>query len=304
MAFNKVNKGQKFQPTATVWNGFVDAANWVQQQQQNTTSNTERLKNQNGIVFVKNSSGSDADVLSVVALSDFMIKPTNDEAKRTFIADVPFFSFTKVTKDNLDKTPIAVLQQPIKNGESGKALMMGVTPCYVNIENNSHTSAVADSSTAFGAKSSTDGDIKILWKPSGTGKQLCMVGVGLGGSTAYKSIFKLQAKDGKIEISDGSDENSSKAGFVFVNGIFKEMPKSSITASGGYLVIEATLGSESVTADYKIVSSIEATKEKGYYVLGKVKTATGGGGYQIFQYYHATPHIIVCGECEQQETTT
>ena len=178
---------------------------------------------------------------------------------------------------------------------------MGITPCYVNIENESHTSAIADSSTTFGAKSSTDGDVKILWKPSGTGKQLCMVGVGLGGSTAYKSIFKLQAKDGKIEISDGSDENNSKAGFVFVNGIFKEMPKSSVTASGGYLVIEATLGSESVTVDYKIVSSIEATKEKGYYVLGKVKTATGGGGYQVFQYYHSTPHIIVCGECEQQQ---
>ena len=31
MAFNKVSAGQPFQPQAVVWNGFIDAANWVQQ---------------------------------------------------------------------------------------------------------------------------------------------------------------------------------------------------------------------------------------------------------------------------------
>ena len=301
MAFNKVNKGQKFQPTATVWNGFVDAANWVQQQQQNTLQNVSRLNNQNGIVLAYNASGSDAETLSIVALTGIKINPTSEQAKRTFISDIPYFQFGKVTEDNKNQYPIAILQQPIKNGESGKALVMGVTPCYVNIDNSNHTSAVADTKTAFALKSSTDGDIKILWKPSGTGKQLCMVGVGLGGTSAYKSIFKLQQKDGKIEITDGADENNSDAGFVFCNGMFKTVPKGSVSASSGYVVLQATLGDNTFTVEYKITSSIEATKDKGYYVLGKVKSATGGGGYQVFQYYHATPHIIVCGECEQQQ---
>jgi hypothetical protein len=78
MAFNKVNKGQKFIPTATVWNGFVDAANWVQQQQQNTLQNVSRLNNQNGIVLAYNASGSDAETLSIVALTNIKINPTSD----------------------------------------------------------------------------------------------------------------------------------------------------------------------------------------------------------------------------------
>ena len=301
MAFTKVTKGQKFQPTATVWNGFVDAANWVQQQQQNTLQNIERLKNQNGIILAKNTSGSDADILSVVALSDIQIKPSTDQSKRTFMSDIPFFSFSKVDENNKDKYPIAILQQPVKNGETGKALVMGITPCYVNIDNDTHGSAVADTLSAFSLKSASDGNIKILWKPTGSGKQLCMVAVGLGGSTAYKSIFKLQAKDGKIEITDGADEKNSDAGFVFCNGMFKKIPKGSVSISSGYVVIEAVLGEDNFTAEYKITSSIEPTTEKGYYVLGKVQSATGGGGYQVYQYYHSTPHIIICGECEQEQ---
>ena len=96
-------------------------------------------------------------------------------------------------------------------------------------------------------------------------------------------------------------EKESNAGFVFCNGMFKEIPKGSISASSGYVVLQATLGEQGFTAEYKITTNIEPTQEKGYYVLGKVQSATGGGGYQVFQYYHSTPHIIICGECEQQK---
>lgn len=302
MAFLKVNKGQKFQPTASTWNGFVDAANWVQQQQQNTLQNIQRLQNQTGMVLAKNVDSSDADMLGVVALTGIQIKPNGEQAERTFIADVPFFQFERVTEDNKNQGyATAILQQPIKEGESGKALVMGVTPAYVNIQNDNHGFAVADTSTSFGLKSSSDGDIKILWKPSGTGKQLCMVAVGLGGATAYKSIFKLQQKDNEIEIVNGADEDDSNAGFVFCNGMFKEIPKGSVSASSGYVVIQATLGEQDFTAEFKITTDIAPTQEVGYYVLGKVQSATGGGGYEVFQYYHATPHIIICGECEQQQ---
>lgn len=301
MALNKVTKGQKFQPTATTWNGFVDAANWVQQQQQNTLQNIQRLQNQTGIVLAYNADTIDADILGAVALTAIQIEPNGVQAKRTFIADVPYFKFGRVTEENKSKFATAILQQPIKKGETGKALVMGVTPAYVNIENENHGFAVPDTNTALGLKSSSDGDIKILWKPTGSGKQLCMVAVGLGGALAYKSIFKLQQKDGSIEIVNGADEKESNAGFVFCNGMFKEIPKGSISASSGYVVLQATLGEQGFAAEYKITTNIEPTQEKGYYVLGKVQSATGGGGYQVFQYYHSTPHIIICGECEQQQ---
>jgi hypothetical protein len=47
----------------------------------------------------------------------------------------------------------------------------------------------------------------------------------------------VKSKDGKIEITDGADENNSDAGFVFCNGMFKTVPKGSVSASSGYVVL-------------------------------------------------------------------
>ena len=302
MAFNKVSAGQPFQPQAVVWNGFIDAANWVQQQQVNSSSQNARFLNQTGIVLVKNVSGSDADQFSVVALKNIGIEPTNEKSERTFKNDIPFFEFSSYD-DNTKDCAIAVLQEPVKNNLTGKALVLGITPALVNIDNENHNSAVPDRENKFKLKSASDGDIKILWKPAQTGEKLCMLAVGLGGALAYKGIFKLTQKDNSIEITNGADEEAGNAGFLYINGEFKTCSKGSVSASSGYVCVKCSVSGSDYTTEYAIVSEngLAGDESTGYYVLGYVKSATGGGGYEVFQYYHATPHCLIVGSCKTDE---
>lgn len=300
MAFEKVSSGQIFEAKTTTWNGFIDAANYVQQQQIKLGSDNSRSTNENGIVLVKNGSGTSMPQFALVTLVDMMIKPKSSISERTFCNDVPFFEVDAYTEETKDK-PIAILQEPIARGATGKALLLGVTPAFVTIDNGSHNSAMPDEKNKFRLKSSSDGDIKILWKPSGNGEKLCMLAVGLGGALSYRGNFKLTLENNSINIFDGSDEESSNAGFVLCNGELQEVSKGSVSASSGYVCLKGVLNNKTWTVSFEIKSDLSGDETTGYYALGYVKSAVGGGDVELIQYYHNTPNIFVFGDCKVED---
>ena len=301
MALNKVTQGQEFIPVASTWNAFVDAANYVSNNMVNTGSDAKRTLNQTGIILVKNTTGSTIEPFSVVALKTVMIEPKNDASKRTFQYDMPFFEIEAYTEDT-SKKPVAIVQEPIKKNATGKAMVLGVTAAKVNIDNEEHYSAVPDVKNKFKLKSASDGDIKILWKPAQTGEQLCMLAIGVGGMLSYKGMFKLTLENNSIKITNGADAESSNAGFVMVNGEYKDVPVGTVSSSSGYVVLKATVSGDSYNTSYEIKSDLTADESTGYYALGYVKTSTGGGGIEVFQYYHATPIILIVGNCKKENT--
>ena len=301
MAFEKVTAGQNFEVKAATWNGFIDAANYVQQQQVSLGSEGARTLNQTGVILVKNSSGATIPQFGLVALKDVVIKPTNSTAaKRTFSNDMPFFEADAYTEETKQK-PIAILQEPIAKDKTGKALVLGVTPALVTIDNKNHNSAIPDEKNKFKLKSASDGDIKILWKPEATGEQLCMLAVGLGGVLSYKGMFKLSLENNTIKIFNGADDEASEAGFVICNGELEKVPKGEISASSGFVCLKGVLNNKTWTVSYEIKSDLKGDESTGYYALGYVKSAVGGGGVELFQYYNNTPFLFVFGDCKEED---
>lgn len=300
MALNKVTQGQEFIPVASTWNAFVDAANFVSNNVVNTSSDAKRTLNQTGIILVKNTTGSTIEPFSVVALKTVMIEPVNDASKRTFQYDMPFFEIEAYT-ENTTKKPVAIVQEPIKNNATGKAMVLGVTAAKVNVDNKEHYSAIPDVKNKFKLTSSSDGDIKILWKPEQTGEQLCMLAIGVGGMLSYKGMFKLTLENNTIKITNGANAKASNAGFVMVNGEYKDVPTGTVSSSSGYVVLKATLSGDSYNTSYEIKSDLSSSESSGYYALGYVKTSTGAGGVEVFQYYHATPMILIVGDCKKED---
>lgn len=296
---DKVVQGQAFAPKASTWNSFVDAAEFVKTSMVNTSNDEKRSLNQTGIILVKNTTSSTIEAFSIVALKTVVIEPKTEASTRTFKFEMPFFEIEAFTEDTKN-APIAILQEPVRKDETGKALVLGVTATTVNISNANHNSAVPDEKNKFKIKSAVDGDIKILWKPSGTGEKLCMCAVGIGGMLSYKGIFKLTHEGSNIKITNGADESDSNAGFCIVNGKYKQVPTGTVSSSTGYICLKATVSGDDYTVSYEVKSSLEGDDNTAYYALGYVKAATGGGGVEVFQYYHATPHILIVGSCKKE----
>ncbi|MCC9655278.1 hypothetical protein [Rhodopirellula halodulae] len=76
-----------------------------------------------------------------------------------------------------DAEKIAVLQEPIKNGEIGLAAVGGITPAVVDIKKVGDAYAYLGDS-ANNLISSTSGDAKILQAEGGLGPQFCLVSLG------------------------------------------------------------------------------------------------------------------------------
>ena len=127
----KVKAGDKVVIRASTWNAFIDAANWTKEQRQNQLGKGLRSGVGTGIVLVKNGEGEQRDRFTALVLSDIAIPPNVNEDE--FVSCAPVFVGQKMTEEREGK-PYAILLQPLAAGEIGRAMVLGITPAKVNIE--------------------------------------------------------------------------------------------------------------------------------------------------------------------------
>jgi hypothetical protein len=248
----KVVKGQTFKPKATTWNSFVDAAVYVKGRQSDLTSKALRRDTKSGIVLVRNSTDEDLGQFSVIQLGDLVIKPSNNEQE--FRANLPVFN--PATEDMKDR-PLVITQKPLKQNEVGPAMISGITPGRINIENEAHQYAEA---TSNGLKSSSSGSIQILWKEEDTGENkwaILLLGASGSGDTYdgyFKAVNSSEEETQKVKITSGYSVINNKSAFNVLDNELTDDDGSTFAAeltitAKAYVYLQATYDANSKTVN-------------------------------------------------------
>ena len=302
----KVLPGQPVKIRASTWNGFIDAANYVQNQQRGIGGVAGKTANDFGTVLVRNDAGVVMNQFCAVALTDLLVTPYNNEAD--FRNRVPVFSGTAFTESSSNFAQLAIAAEPILPGEIGKATVLGVTPAPVRIDDLTHLYATADPERAGFLKSAGSGYCRILWHTPATGDQwaLLLMGGGDGGANeSYQGFFKLvdasDAAGRKVAVLDGA--GSGYAGVARINNYEFLLPAVTLALGSGvnmvYLISEYdTANKKPQVPKIQIVSAWQSFSEnKAQILLGQVTVDGATGAVRIIQQHHGEVQGFIWGSC-------
>jgi hypothetical protein len=249
---NKVKTGQKFSVKAETWNSFIDAADFVKQQQADMNNSVSRKDTKSGVVMVRNGTDNVLEQFNVVSLGDLIIKPVDNEQE--FRCNLPVFEAENVSDENKEK-PFAILQKPLMESECGLAMVTGITPVKINIGSAAHEFVEL---SADGLNSSETGSIRVLWKDDGTGDKWAVVQLGSSAAVAaeksYDGPFAVVQKDDTTVTMYGYNEEEGRDFHDYVNLGSKavEVAETEISASeSGYVYVKVTIASDEYDHEVK-----------------------------------------------------
>ena len=161
-----VSAGEPLEISAAAWNALVDAARARRGSTFDDRNPAIRQVVTPGLtVAVRNDSGADRAVKSVLAITDKLLDPTNAAPeymrKPLFIGDL-------VTAET---DPIVILSDPIVSDGIGLAIIAGIAVVDVLINDSSHQWAKPIAGDATKLTSATSGPARILWKAGSSGTQ-------------------------------------------------------------------------------------------------------------------------------------
>ncbi|OQB76318.1 MAG: hypothetical protein BWX88_05360 [Planctomycetes bacterium ADurb.Bin126] len=128
---------------------------------------------QAGIVLVKNDTDTDRDRFDVLAIGGVLIPPSTnaEEFRNRVVLD----GVTPNLRDHSGR--FVVLLEPILRGALGKAVVAGVCPVQVYVQNEKDEWADVKDQDPTALASGSVGGAFILWKEGGTGKKWAVVRV-------------------------------------------------------------------------------------------------------------------------------
>ncbi len=171
MALQKVTPGQPLQFKASAYNAFVDAAEAVRSNGLLANAGLVPSQRRSGIVLVRNDSGDDQDRFAVLTLDGVVIEP--DDNEREFLSKPAFKAVTPGEADANGGDPecqFVILQEPIKDGKIGKAMIAGISPVKLYVDHEPDQYAWFDKDETGHLVTSHTGPARILYKEDGTGE--------------------------------------------------------------------------------------------------------------------------------------
>lgn len=156
----------------------------------------QRWTDQQLSIRVKNTTGSNVDRFDVLAIDDMVF---NLEDNKEGTIGLPCLKLRDI-KGSEDRGNVVVVQAPIKVPTStvpgiDKGVMSGVTAAYVDVKDeNDKYIDVGDASRAF-VSAGSGGVGRIIWKPAGTGRSLCMVLINGSGGSPSQQIIQFRFGD-------------------------------------------------------------------------------------------------------------
>ena len=193
----KVKAGDSVVIKASTWNAFIDAANWAKEQRQCRDGKGLRSGVGAGIVLLKNGESEQRDRFAAMVLNDVAVPPNANEDE--FVSCPPVFVGVKMTEEREGK-PYAILLQPLAAGEIGRAMVLGITPAKVTIQDADDEYAVPTPGSSTGAlQSDATGVARIVWKAGGSGQQWCLLQLGgAGGGTGGEKAYMCRIGSGTV----------------------------------------------------------------------------------------------------------
>lgn len=163
---DKAHPGQKRIP-AKDWNEIRDFINRYAQQPGGMINNPLNPF----FVYVQNNTSSDLSAFSVVKL-DGTFYPNRSNSDTVNAALNQLLEISAVNPTGEAGETIGILQEAIKQGEIGKAIVSGASLCYLQVESSNVSYQYAKSvegRNRLNAETSV-GQAKIIWKQSGYGR--------------------------------------------------------------------------------------------------------------------------------------
>lgn len=178
-AFRKVTKGGRFKSLpAAAWNAFLDASKYSKANSSNVGGKAVPKDTKNGMVYVRNDTGSTIIQFGIVGLGAPIITPTNNEQEfkrvSVFSGEVPSFA------DHIGT--FAVLAEPLAADAVGLAYIEGIVPVQLYVFDDTYECPAADIEESDGSteelRAFAHGSARILWREGGTGTQWAIVQLG------------------------------------------------------------------------------------------------------------------------------
>ena len=168
---NKAVPGQKHIPAAD-WNELRDFMNNYTPQNGGMVNNPLNPF----FVYVQNDTSDDLPAFSVVRL-DGTIYPQRSAADTKDAALNQLLEISGDTPTGELNENIGILQEDVEAGQLGKAVVVGASLCYVQVDNanTAYKFAKSINSAEKLQADESEGQVRIVWKEAGTGKKLAYV---------------------------------------------------------------------------------------------------------------------------------
>jgi len=304
----KVSSGQKFKPQSGDWNAFVDAARYVRNQQTGFAGETGYRQQRSSIIRAYNTSGEDMTLFAPAIIGDPVVEIEDEESALDFLDGIPMFEIAPITQEEEQSKPFCILLEPVDDDETGKAMIAGLIPVKLYVDNSEHQYAVPDTEDTSRLKSAESGSCRIIWKADDFDECWALVLLGGGsGAVEYNGPFKIVKSEIGLEIVSGMNAEDTTAGYAMLNGEIFPVASDFVQNSGeGYVCLQSDIsddgdGGLSHEESFVITGEPSNTESALQYPLGYVTTGDDGEISQIIQFSHAMPQLWITDECQTAE---
>ena len=245
----KVRSGEPVVIRASTWNAFIDAANYTKEMRQNQRGRALRSGVGAGVVLVRNAEPETRDRFTALVLCDVAVPPNVNEDE--FVSCAPVFVGQKMTSER-EGRPYAVLLEPLAKDQIGRAMVLGIVPAKVTVNDADDQYAVPTPNSPAGAlESAPTGVARIVWKAGGSGSQWALLqlggaGGGSGGDRAYMCKVTGGSASAGYSVTvyvDGRDGRNTESAVLYLPDLAlgSELPtgtwiighRSALKATGG-----------------------------------------------------------------------
>lgn len=160
--FPRASPGNPLVIPADAWNAAMDVAEWFRQGRQKTGDSPQYAPRENGIVLVHNNTGEAIARFTAIALDH----PGNYDANYPdrFLYAPYWESTEQKPRDPEDRGKFAIAQQPIPVDGNGLAMIHGITPARVLVDNRTKYFRNADVlADAVTLQPTNFGSAQLLW---------------------------------------------------------------------------------------------------------------------------------------------
>jgi len=201
----KVQSGNPLVIPAQAYNAFIDAAKDFQQRTRHLGQTATPGYRSAGIVLIKNESGDDRQRFDVLGLGDPIFLPdAGAAAEQSFKNAVAFRG--DLPDETLHTGRFVILAEPLAAGAIGQALLCGITPARVRIEDSGEdvTAAAIIDGDATALHPDESGAAQVLWHEDVTGDAWAIVRLGNAHPAAADIGFGVPA-DGEVDVPHDVD---------------------------------------------------------------------------------------------------
>lgn len=191
----KVQRGDPLTIPAGAYNAMIEAASAHQYSQRVLSGRPGGAALAQNAVLVRNDSGEDRAQFDVLAIDGTLVNSQEppDGNRPEFLRQIAVTGIVP-TADYLGR--FVILQEPIRPGEVGRAVIGGVTIARVDIRNEDHGFCDSDDNDPTKLESGATGTCQILWKepvvpPQEPGDRtaLAIIRFGGGGGSSAVAAF-------------------------------------------------------------------------------------------------------------------